>query len=189
MLKILFLVFISAIMFNTIAAQNNMEKFNPEKLSATGQIAYMKLLKFTEFEEPVFKEDEKVSEGIESFNILFDDKFADEAFKSLLNEATLAGQLYALCGIYYTDSDFFKEVIEKYKLMDALVLRKVPTMKFMFKITTLIESQDPNVAIIPPGETLKDFWGRHKGGYQIDIIHGGYPATFRHYKDFNKDKS
>ena len=173
MLKILFLVFISAIMFNTIFAQNNMEKFNPEKLSPTGQTAYKKLLKFTEFEEPVFKEDEKVS----------------EAFKSLLNEATLAGQLYALCGIYYTDSDFFKEVIEKYKVLDDLVLRKVPNMKFMFKITTLIESNDPNVAIISPNETLRDFWGRHKGGYQIDIIHGGYPATFRHYKDFNKDKN
>jgi hypothetical protein len=40
---------------------------------------------------------------------------SDIAFKSLLKEATLPGQLYALCGVYYTDHSFFLTVIEEYK--------------------------------------------------------------------------
>ncbi len=44
---------------------------------------------------------------VEAFRVLIEDPGADAAFKSLLDEASLAGQLYALAGVYYTDADRF----------------------------------------------------------------------------------
>lgn len=189
MLKVLFLVIISVVMLNQVNGQsNNGQKFNSEKLSPNGQKAYQNLLETLFFIEPVYHNDEELPAEIKSFNILLDEKHADEAFKSLLKDGAIAGQLYALCGVYYTDNEFFKESVEKYKDSETMVVRVNKDLKFWFKIDSIIELTDGNIAIIPPNETIQDWWKKVKGGYVIDIVHGGFPATFRRYKDFGKDK-
>lgn len=189
MLKLLFLVILGSILINKVNGQTAEEnKFDPEKLSSKGKIAYEKLLTTNEFDEPLISEGEDLSENIESFNLLLDEKLADEAYKSLLNEANMVGQLYALCAIYYTDHEFFKKAVEKYKESEIYVERKVGEMKFMGKVSKIVESSKPNVALIPPNETLQDWWNKNTEKYQVDIIRGGFPASFRHLKDYQKNK-
>ena len=181
---------IGIVMVNKVDCQtNNGAKFTPGKLSPEGQGAYQNLLETMFFIEPIYQLDEELPKEIKSFNILSDEKYADEAFKSLLNDAQIAGQLYALCGIYYTDNEFFKKSVEKYKGSETIVVRVNKDLKFWFKIGPIIELPEGNIAIIPPNETIQDWWKKVKGGYVIDIFHGGFPATFRRYKDFNKPKN
>ncbi len=185
MLKLLFFVILASVLVNKVNGQTAEEKkFAPEKLSSKGKIAYEKLLKTNEFYEPLISEGEDLAENIKSFNVLFDEKIADEANKSLLNEANMVGQLYALCAIYYTDHEFFKIVVEKYKVSEIFVERRVGEMRFMGKVSKIVESSKPNVAIIPPNETLQDWWNKNTEKYQVDIIRGGFPASFRHLKDY-----
>ena len=161
--------------------------FNAENLSPNGRLAYEKLRTNHGFEEPLYTEGEELPEGIRSFNILADEELADEAFKSLLGEATMAGQLYALCGLYYTDNEFFRQAVERYRDDETLVVRVSREFNVWGKVSKIIELTEGNIAIIPPDETLQDWWKKVQGGYFIDIINGGFPASFRRYKDFYKN--
>src|SRR5262249_38318549 len=50
-----------------------------------------------------------------AFRTLLESPHADAAFKQLLTEATTAGKLYALCGLYYTDPAFFEKAVEPFR--------------------------------------------------------------------------
>ena len=43
-------------------------------------------------------------------------------FDQLLNEATLAGKLYALSGLYITDKTYFENIVGKYRLNTTEVM-------------------------------------------------------------------
>jgi hypothetical protein len=51
------------------------------------------------------------------------------------------------------------------------------------KVGKIVESDAANVAIIKPGQTMREFWESNAGGFELDIAHGGYPATFRELAD------
>ena len=84
-------------------------------LSETGQAAYQTLLLADQFEDNFIGMAAQPSKLTLAYRKLLKETEADSAFKSLLNQATFAGQLYALCGLYFTDHQFFLTVIEKYR--------------------------------------------------------------------------
>jgi hypothetical protein len=159
------------------------DDFDVAKLSPQGQTAYQNLLNAPRFEQGLIGEGGELSPKVISLNILAKEKFADQAFKSLLENATLAGQLYALCGLFYTDYEFFKKSIENYRKEDELVEAMSGCKIFSQKVSEIIESKAENVAIISPKETIEDWWKKNKMSYELDIIHGGFPATFKYYKN------
>ncbi len=165
------------------------EKFQVEKLSAKGQIAYNDLLNAPRFEDPFVGYAGSYSGLVKSLNELFNEKKADEAFKALLNEATIAGQLYALSGLYYTDHEFFKNAVETYRKDSTLVDRMSGCEISSEKVSEIVESNSPVVAKLLPNETIEDFWRKNKGSYEIDILNGGFPATFRAAKSRNAKQS
>lgn len=170
-----------------IKAEKVLIKFDMEKLSAEGKEAYQILLKAKTFEEGLIGYAAQLSKKVESFNILFAEKEADATFKSLLQDAELAGQLYALSGIYYTDNNYFQEVVKNYQDNENEVNRMSGCEIFSDKVKNVVKSNSPKVAIISPNETMKDWWEKNKGvSYEIDIIHGGFPASFRNYKDYKR---
>jgi hypothetical protein len=170
-----------------IKTTEKMEKFQIEKLSAKGQTAYQNLLNAERFEDSFIGYAGSYSVLVKSLNDLSKEKKADEAFKALLNEAKIAGQLYALNGLYYTDHEFFKKAVEKYRDDSTLVNRMSGCEISNEKVSDIIESKSPVVAKLLPNETMEDFWKRNKVSYEIDIINGGFPATFR-AADSRKDK-
>lgn len=52
---------------------------------------------------------------VEAFRILIGEPKADAAFKSLMREAPLEGQLFGLVGVYYTDADRFDLYAASYR--------------------------------------------------------------------------
>jgi hypothetical protein len=158
-------------------------KFDLNKLSETGKNAYNTLLNAQSFESTHIGAAGSFSKLAESLGILQKEKNADEALKALLKNATLPGQLYALCGIFYTDYDFFAKEVENYKSNQELIQDVSGCMISQRKVAEIVESKNPKVAIIKPAETLEDFWKAHQGkegqGISFDISHGAYPAQFK----------
>lgn len=83
---------------------------------------------------------------------------ADAAFKSLLREATLPGQLYALCGLYHTDPDLFSEEIEKYR-------HRTERIKVGFnrveEVRDLVESRSSEAIRLTRGQTMSAWRASH----------------------------
>lgn len=156
-------------------------KFDLKKLSEAGKNAYNTLLNAQSFESTHIGAAGSFSKLVESLGILQKEKNADEAFKALLKNATLPGQLYALCGIFYSDYDFFLKEVENYKNSQQSIQDISGCMISQRKVAEIVESKNPKVAIIKPSETLDDFWKENKGkqGISFDISHGAYPAQFK----------
>lgn len=160
--------------------------FNTEQLSPDGQKAYEMLLKAERFEQGAVGYAGTPSRFIESFNALLKEKLADEAFKSLLREASTAGKLYALCGIYFTDYESFQKEVKKYAKSSESVQTMSGCMISDEKVAKIVELNAANVAIIKPSQTIEEFWKINKGGYELDIAHGGFPATFKRFANLKK---
>lgn len=158
-------------------------KFDLKKLSDAGKVAYNTLLNAQGFESTHIGAAGSFSKLAESLGILQKEKNADEAFKALLKNATLPGQLYALCGIFYTDYDYFAKEVENYKNIQESIQDVSGCMIMQKKVAEIVESKNPKVAIISPTESLDDFWKAHQGkdgqGISFDISHGAFPAQFK----------
>lgn len=84
-------------------------------LSKEGELAYQKLLKTTTFKIHASDYEGNVYEDVQAFRVIMAEESADQAFKQLIKTATLPGQLYALCGLYFTDPNHFSFLSKQYK--------------------------------------------------------------------------
>lgn len=128
-------------------------------LSEAGQTAYQSLLRAGNFEEGYLGAAAERSSLVTAFYILSKEPNADSAFKSLLENATLAGQMYALCGLYKTDHDFFVEAVEKYRNSREEVQVASGCLIMPQKVKDLIDASD-------------------KKFYSHDILSGKYSEHF-----------
>jgi hypothetical protein len=77
------------------------------KLSTEGKQAYDTLIVADRFESSRVGASGAMPNSVRSLRTLLTEKHAAVAFRSLLTRATLAGQLYALCGLYIVDHERF----------------------------------------------------------------------------------
>ena len=91
------------------------QSFSLTQLSQEGQAAYQTLLAAKQFEADAIGYAAQPSNLVAAYRSLLKEAPADGAFKALLDRATPAGQLYALCGIYWTDRAFFLSVVDKHR--------------------------------------------------------------------------
>lgn len=148
-------------------------------LSDKGHAAYNDLLKAATFETGRVGFAGTLSTHVISLNTLLAEKDAAAALGSLLAGATDAGRLYALSGLYYADRPAFDKGVTAFKDSEATVQVLSGCLMSDEKVGKIVESDAANVAIIKPGQTMKDFWETNAGGFELDIAHGGYPATLR----------
>jgi hypothetical protein len=153
------------------------------QLSPEGQKAYEALIVAERFEDEFIGYGAEPSKLVRAYRILLKEKNADGAFKSLLEKATSAGQLYALCGVYYTDHDFFLRAVEKHKVRSDFVRTMFGCIIGKMPVSKIVEVNTPNVVrLTRPEQTLNEWIDSHKEitnkGVQLDIIGGGYPSRF-----------
>jgi hypothetical protein len=123
-----------------------------------------------------------------AFRTLIDQPDADRLFKGLLGEAHLAGRLYALCGLYFTDPPRFKKEIQPYRTSRDSVATFAGCIMGRQPIAKLVESSSPRVIrLADPSQTTEEWVARHIGpdgsrDYSLDIIGGGWPARFKEMK-------
>jgi hypothetical protein len=153
------------------------------QLSPEGQKAYEALLVTEQFEDLAVSSGGKLSELVQAYRVLLKEKDADAAFKALLERATPAGQLYALCGIYYTDHDFFLTVVEKHKVRSDYVRTMFGCIVSKIRVSSIVEVKGPNVVRLSrPDQELDEWPDSHKEitkeGSMLDIVGGGYSSRF-----------
>jgi len=146
--------------------------------------AYNVLLHTDTFYGPAVGAAGIVPETVFAFLSLLQTSEAKERFSSLLEEGTLAGQLYALCGLYIIDHEFFKEAVEQYRHLDSEVRTMFGCIASHCKVAELIESASPGaVRLGYPNQSLEEWRKDHQGlveeyGFELDILGGGYTAVF-----------
>lgn len=148
-------------------------------LSEKGHAAYDDLLKAEVFETGRVGFAGTLSSHVISLNTLLAEKDAAAALNSLAAGATEAGKLYALSGLYYADRTAFDKGVELFRSSEATVQVLTGCLMSEEKVGKIVESDAVNVAIIKPGQTMREFWETNAGDFELDIAHGGYPATFR----------
>ena len=151
--------------------------------SAEGRAAAYALVKAERFETGSVGYAGTPSSYISNFNTIAREKEAAAIFKYIFDKGSTAGKLYALNGLYLTDREAFDRSAVILKKSDAIVQVLNGCLMWDESVAKIVESDAANVAIIEPGKTMKDFWETNAGAHQIDIAHGGYPATFREMAD------
>ena len=170
-----------------LTARVDAQTFSPSQLTSDGERSYQVLLLALEFEDDEIGIAQDSSQLVNAYRVLLKERYADAAFKSLLAKATPAGQLYALCGVYYTDHDFFRTVVERYAARTDYVKTQLGCIGRSMRVADLVKSTAPNVIrFSSPKQSIADWATSNptfiKEGFVKDIFGGGYPSFFsRHY--------
>jgi len=181
-----------------VSLWSNSQSFDEAKLSQKGREAYRTLLVAKWFENKTVGYSGDPSKLVEAYNILLKEKSGDAAFKALLNKATTAGQLYALCGLYITDLSFFHSSVQRFRQSQENVYIVSDDIGGGRPISALIEADKPIVIDYNrPKESLQEYFelnrkmvsewddrwkkkqdARPTAVYELDILHGGYSIWF-----------
>lgn len=149
-------------------------------INDVAQAAYQTLLLADGFEENFIGFAANPSKLVAAYGVLLQQAEADEVFKQLLKQATPAGQLYALCGLYFTDYPFFLAAVEAYRNRADCVNIQSGCLCWGKPVSEIVEQKSPNaVRLSDPHQSLAVWYREHPTCTGIDIIGGGYPHLFR----------
>src|SRR5262245_55133036 len=87
----------------------------PEGLSRDEKKAYQTIMASDRFCGTAVVIAGTTPEVVIAFRKMLKSPNAAGAFRGLLADATTAGKLYALCGLYYADPDFFDEAVKRFQ--------------------------------------------------------------------------
>lgn len=151
------------------------------ELSAEGLRAYQKVKKAEMFCSAAVGYAGTTPEVVWSFRDLLKEKNADAAFKALLQEATVPGQLYGLCGLWFTDQAAFKKEVARYGAMRGKVWTMMGCMIGEDVIAEVVVSPYPTpIRLNGPEDSVEDWWARNpKDPGHSDIAGGSWPSVFK----------
>ena len=122
-----------------------------------------------------------------AFSELYGSPHAKEHFQKLEAEATMAGKLYALCGLYYLDYENYQQYLAPYKTSKENVKYFAGCSLVTHPVSDLIYTeQEPVMRLESPDDTI-EAWPDRTGasGWRYDFYGGGYPASIlNHIKNF-----
>jgi hypothetical protein len=183
------LLLVALILFSLSPLQvlGGFQQFSTLQLSSEGQKAYQVLLTANRFEDDaddVIACAAQPSKLVEGYRILLKEPSADRAFKNLLERATPAGQLYALCGIYYSDHPFFLAVLEKHTERTDYVNTQFGCIGGRMRVSDIVKLDDaPDVVRLTSQESIFEWMNRNlqhsRKTFRLDIVGGGFPSIFR----------
>ena len=120
-----------------------------------------------------------LSDQVRAFRVLMARPNAGAIFNTLFRDATNAGKLYALCGLYHHDRTAFAAArAAMFPLASVRVRTQFGCMGGSEPIGALIESNEPNAVRLAPGQTLEQWLNANGGSGVYDIAGGGYPVSF-----------
>jgi hypothetical protein len=100
-----------------------------------------------------------------------------------LQEARPAGQLYALCGLYFTDHAAFETALPLYQNSRIEVRTQFGCIVGQEKTDKLVSASGPQVMRLQPGQSPSDWLADHpqaeRDGYYLDISGGGFCHLIR----------
>lgn len=126
------------------------------------------------------------SEEALAFARIFNQEDADALFKQLLKQGTLAGQLYALCGLYFSDQPVFQSAVTSLKDSKYEVDLYWGCLRWSRPASELAQSSSPAAVRLSDADDNTAAWfDRNKDitsdGIDLDLLGGGYPDLFRQF--------
>jgi len=141
--------------------------------------AYQTLLTTETFAGSQIGYDGHLSEQVRAFRLLLAQDSAREIFRQLFQDAGVAGQLYALSGLYLVDREYFNGALEIMRAQSSTVVRtQFGCLGGSMTVGEVLQSQAPNAVRLAPGQSVSSWLQAHDGTGELDIIGGGYPAEF-----------
>lgn len=194
--KLLCLTCAAAIVFG-LASSAHGRNTSALDLSPEGEAAYSSLVQAKRFEDRAIGEGGTRPNLVKAYQVLIRERAAAAAFRSLLAEATLPGQLYALCGLFVADPAYFDEKVQAYRnrtdvveSLSGCLLASVPVSQLVECSNSLVIDRSRlqasyNEAVDARVRASRE-WARRKharneprpGGWCHDILHGSYSAIF-----------
>jgi len=119
-----------------------------------------------------------------AFRVVLDQPDADSLFKRILADAHLAGQLYALCGLYFTDPTAFLHAVEPFRTRTDAVETYQGCISSPEGVSSLVELNLPTVVRLRDrAESTSEWLARNSDlvtdGYRLDMLGGGWPARLK----------
>ena len=177
------IVLLLALVILPISALAQDKSFSETQLTEKGQKAFQTLRTASMFEATRIGRELQLSKLVAAYRVLLEEEKRVEALKLLLEKATIAGQLYALSGLYDTDYNFFLSAVEKYKVSDESVNTISGCIGRWKKVREIVFLDNPNtVRLSSPTQSFEEWLKKAKvRGHEVmvDISGGGYPMGFR----------
>lgn len=149
-------------------------------LSHEGYEAFFDLMQAQTFSDAAVGIALQVSYQVAAFRILMREPEAGVAFKQLVAHATTPGQLYGLCGLFFTDHKYFLSVVGRFRASAGQVRTASGCIIGSESAAEIVSSKNPDVLrLTGPKDSIAE-WLRRTGKktYVIDILGGGYPNSF-----------
>jgi hypothetical protein len=176
-------VLLLALVILPISALAQDKSFSEPQLTEKGQKAFQTLRTASRFEATRIGRGLQLSKLVAAYRVLLEEEKRLEALKLLLERATIAGQLYALSGLFDTDYNFFLSAVEKYKVSDQSVTTYSGCIVEEKQVREIVFLDKPNtVRLSGPTQSFDEWLKKAKVGVNevmVDISGGGYPMSFR----------
>ena len=171
-----------------LVASTTLPAAPPPGLGPEAQKAYALLKEVNVFSSTSVGVAGTTPESVSAFRTLLAGPHASTCFKTLLEEATTAGQLYALCGLWFTDPAAFKAGIEKHRRSDAQVETLEGCIASRQPVREVIESKATGaVRLRDNQQTIRQWTEEHRPKtLHYDILGGAWPSMFRDEGGFRK---
>lgn len=122
-------------------------------------------------------------ESVQAFRRLVKRDNAGVLFRRLIKEARPAGQLYALCGLYFTDKPAFEASLPQFRNSGITVTTQYGCMIGQETVANLVSKSGSRVMDLKPGQSPMEWLSSHpeaeKEGFEIDIAGGGFCHVIR----------
>ena len=153
------------------------------ELSPRGEAAYAVLLETQRFTDGAIYAGGDTPVEVVALRHLWDEPRAAQAFAALLEEAHLGGQLFALCGLYYSDPSAFERSLGEYAESDRTVTFQSGCSGIEdMPVRELVASPRPNVVRLEDrGQSVRTWVAGQAEGqsFWYDIRGGAYPNVFK----------
>jgi hypothetical protein len=153
------------------------------RLSSEGREAFDLLRKTQRFTDEGIGEDGDTPKEVIAVRILLREPAAKDAFQAVLDSGSIGGQLYAACGLYYTDPPAFERALAKLRNSRArITFQSGCSVLLDHSVADLVELHRRDVVRLEPREQSIRAWKAAdpaRFGYVYDIAGGGYPNLFK----------
>jgi hypothetical protein len=164
-----------------------------ERLTPEGRAAFDCLRASRRFTDGAIDYGGDVPREVIALRILWREDAARDAFELLLDHAAEGGQLFALCGLYYTDAERFEQEVALRRESSALIrfqsgcsiLEDQPVGELVLR------TQGPAVRLASRDQRVKAFRAARpeNASAWLDIAGGGYSDTFRHGGGYHQPRT
>ncbi|HEV7406811.1 MAG TPA: hypothetical protein VGO11_27930 [Chthoniobacteraceae bacterium] len=119
---------------------------------------------------------------LKAFRLLAKDPQAGAVFKHLVAKGSASGQLYALCGLYFTDDDYFQKAAAALRRSATAVEFHSGCFGCRMPVAAIVESKSPDAMRLKGPKDSMDRWlddHAKQENVVLDMVGGGYPNALR----------